>query len=61
MRGDYWIIIAVIILIISLALHQVPLALVSLLFILTGGVSRLWNKYCLRRVDYTRRLSHTQV
>ncbi|MHB8104856.1 MAG: DUF58 domain-containing protein, partial [Dehalococcoidales bacterium] len=42
-------------------LHQVPLALVSLLFILTGGVSRLWNKYCLRRVDYTRRLSHTQV
>jgi uncharacterized protein (DUF58 family) len=61
MRGDAWIFIAVIILIISLALHQMPLALVSLLFILTGGVSRLWNKYCLRRVDYTRRLSHNQV
>jgi uncharacterized protein (DUF58 family) len=61
MKGDYWIILAAIILIISLALHQVPLAMVSLLFILTGGVSRLWNKYCLRRVDYIRRISHKQV
>jgi uncharacterized protein (DUF58 family) len=61
MKGDYWIFFAVIILIISLALHQVPLALVALLFILTGGVSRLWNKYCLRRVEYHRRLSHNQV
>ncbi len=61
MRGDAWIIIAVIILIISLALHQVPLALIALLFILTGGVSRLWNKYCLRRVEYKRRLSQNQV
>jgi uncharacterized protein (DUF58 family) len=61
MRGDAWIIIAAIILIISLVLHQVPLALVALLFILTGGVSRLWNKYCLRRIEYKRRLSHNQV
>ncbi len=61
MRGDYWIIIAIIILIISLALHQVPLALLSFLFILTGGVSRLWNKYCLHRIEYKRCLSHNQV
>ncbi|MBN1160837.1 MAG: DUF58 domain-containing protein [Dehalococcoidales bacterium] len=61
MRGDYWIIIAVIIFIISLAVQQVPLALVSLLFVLTSGVSRLWNKYCLNRVEYKRRLSHKQV
>jgi uncharacterized protein (DUF58 family) len=61
MRGDYWIILAILIFIISLALRQVPLALVALLFILTGGVSRLWNKYCLHRVEYTRRLSHNQV
>jgi len=61
MKGDYWILFAVIILIISLVLHQVPLALVALLFILTGGVSRLWNKYCLRRVEYKRRLSHNQI
>ncbi len=61
MKGDNWIIIAAIIFIVSLALHQVPLAMVSLLFILTGGVSRLWNKYCLRRVEYVRRISHKQV
>jgi len=61
MRGDNWIFIAVIIFIVSLVLHQVPLALVSLLFILTGGVSRLWNKYCLHRIEYSRRLSHNQV
>jgi uncharacterized protein (DUF58 family) len=61
MRGDYWIYTALLILIVSLALHQVPLALVSLLFILTGVVSRLWNKYCLHRIEYKRRLSHHQV
>ncbi len=61
MRGDYWLFIAVLILIVSLALHQVPLALISLLFILTGGVSRLWNRYCLHRVEYRRHLSQNQV
>jgi uncharacterized protein (DUF58 family) len=61
MRGDYWLYVAVLILIISLATHQVPLVLISLLFILTGGVSRLWNKYCLHRVEYRRRLSRNQV
>jgi uncharacterized repeat protein (TIGR01451 family) len=61
MRGDYWLVIAVLILIISLATHQVPLVLISLLFLLTGGVSRLWNRFCLHRVEYRRRLSHNQV
>ena len=61
MRGDYWLFLAVLILIISLALHQVALALICLLFLLTGGVSRLWNRYCLHRIEYRRRLSHNQV
>ncbi len=61
MRGDYWLWLAVLILIISLVLHQVPLALIALLFLLTGGVSRLWNRYCLRRIEYKRRLSRKQV
>jgi len=61
MRGDNWIYFALLILIIALALHQVPLALVALLFVLSGGVSRLWNKYCLNRIEYQRRLSHKQV
>jgi len=61
MRGDYWLVLAALILIISLATHQVPLVLISLLFLLAGGVSRLWNRFCLHRVEYRRRLSHTQV
>jgi uncharacterized protein (DUF58 family) len=61
MRGDYWLLLAFILLIISLILRQVPLALVAVLFLFTGGVSRLWNKYCLTRVEYKRRLSHNQV
>jgi uncharacterized protein (DUF58 family) len=61
MRGDYWLLIAIIILIISLAMHQVSLALISLLFLLTGSVSRLWNRYCLDRVEYRRNLSRNKV
>jgi uncharacterized protein (DUF58 family) len=61
MKGDYWLFFAVLILIISLALHQVPLILICLLFLLTGGVSRLWNRYCLNRIEYHRRLSRQQV
>ena len=61
MRGDYWIWLAVIILIIGIALQQVALALVAFLFLLTGGVARLWNKYCLNRIEYKRRLSYNQV
>jgi uncharacterized protein (DUF58 family) len=61
MRGDYWLLIAVLILIISLAMQQVQLALICLLFLLTGSVSRLWNKYCLHRIEYKRRLSSNRV
>ncbi len=61
MRGDYWLWVAVFILIISLAMHQVALALICLLFLLTGGVARLWNRFCLNRIEYRRQLSHHQV
>jgi len=61
MRGDYWLYFAVLLLIISLALQQAALAMVSLLFVLASGISRLWNRYCLRRVEYRRRLSRSQA
>jgi uncharacterized protein (DUF58 family) len=61
MRGDYWLVIAVIIFIISVALHQVQLALLALLFLLTGGVSRLWNRFCLHRIEFRRHLSRDHV
>ena len=57
MLGDYWLLIPALLFIISLILHQVPLLLVTLLFLLAGVVSRLWGRYCLSRIEYQRRLS----
>jgi uncharacterized protein (DUF58 family) len=61
MKGDYWLFAAVILLIISLAMHQVALLLLALFFLLTGGASRLWNRYCLNRIEYKRTLSRNRV
>ena len=61
MRGELWLVIGIAILILGLILDQVPLVIVSLLFILTGAVSRLWNRFCLRRIEYHRSLSRTKV
>ena len=61
MRGDYWLFITILLLIVSLALHQVSLLLISLLFLLTGGVSRLWSRFCLHRIEYRRGLSRNHV
>ncbi|MFC1864636.1 DUF58 domain-containing protein [Chloroflexota bacterium] len=61
MRGSSWLFIAVLLCIASLILHQVTLLLVSLLVFLSGGVARLWGRYCLHRVDYQRRLSSKRV
>ncbi len=61
MLGGYWLFITVLLFIASLILHQVPLLLISLLFFLTGGVARLWGRYCLSRVEYQRKLSANRV
>ncbi len=61
MLGGYWLFITALLFIASLILHQVPLLLVSLLFFLAGGVARLWDRYCLSRVEYRRRLSANRV
>ena len=61
MRSDYWAYTALLILVIALTLQLLPLALVAFLFLLTSGVSRLWNRYCLHRIDYKRSLSHNRV
>ena len=55
--GSYWLFITALLFFVSLLMHQVPLLLVALLFFLTGGVARLWERYCLTRVEYQRRLS----
>ena len=57
MRGGYWLFIAVVLFVAGLLLHQVPLLLVALLLLLVRGVTRLWERYCLTRVEYSRKLS----
>lgn len=61
MLGSYWLFISALLFITSLVLHSAPLLLVSLLLFLVGGVARLWERYCLSRVDYQRRLSARRV
>lgn len=57
MLGRYWLSIAAVLFIIGLLTHQVPLLLISLLFVLARGVARLWERYCLSRIDFRRQLS----
>lgn len=57
MRGSYWPWIGGALLVLGLVLHQVPLLLVAFLLFLVTGVTRLWEKYSLTRLEYRRRLS----
>ena len=61
MRGTYWLVIAAVLFIVSLVLHQVPLLLISLLLLLVRGVTRLWERYSFARVEYRRHLSTSHV
>ena len=61
MLGSYWLLVSGLLFITSLIVHQVPLLLISLLLFLVGGVARLWDRYCLSRVEYQRRLSAKRV
>jgi uncharacterized protein (DUF58 family) len=54
--GNYWLFTFIILLIISLLTRQVPLLLISMLFLLTGGIARLWDRYCFSRFEYRRRV-----
>ena len=54
MVGNYWLFLTVILLAISFLIHQIPLLLISLLFFLTGSAARLWERYCLSRIEYRR-------
>lgn len=55
--GNYWIFISVALVILSFLINQVPLLLVALIFFLTGAIARLWERYCLSRIEYSRKLS----
>ena len=61
MLDAFWLVAAGVLLVIGLTSQQVPLILVSLLFLLTSGVCRMWNRCCLSRLEYRRRLSSRRV
>ena len=59
--GNYWLIFSFIILVLGFVLHQVPLLLVALVFFFTGSIARLWERYCLARIEYGRKLSSNRA
>lgn len=61
MLGKYWPTAVVVLLILSLLFREALLVFILLLVLLAGGVSRLWNHYCLARVDYRRHLGSSRV
>jgi len=61
MRGTYWPWIAGLLFVIGLIMHQVPLLLVALLLLLVWGLTRLWERYSLTRIEFQRRLSDRRV
>jgi len=57
MKGSYWPWIAGLLFFIGLLMHQVPLLLVALLLLLVRGITVLWERYSLRRIEFRRQLS----
>lgn len=51
----------VILLVLALALQQTLLALFCALLLLTAGLALLWSRWSLRRLAYTRALSHARA
>jgi uncharacterized protein (DUF58 family) len=55
--GNYWLLFSAALLILSVIINQIPLLLVSLIFFLTGSIARIWDRYCLSRIEFRRKLS----
>ncbi len=61
MLGKAWLYITLAILVAAVALQHALLLLIALFFFIASGVARLWARYALERVEYSRRLSETRV
>ena len=59
--GSYWILIAAVLLLVSGPLNSLPLLLISVLLFMLAGVSRLWARYSLTRLDCEFALSSSRV
>ena len=58
---SYWILIAAVLLLVSGPLNSLPLLLISVLLFMLAGVSRLWARYSLTRLDCEFALSSSRV
>ena len=45
----------------GLLLHHTPLVLLALVLLLAAGLSKIWESYCLRGLEYRRHLSQRRV
>jgi len=61
MRGTYLPWIAALLFLVGLIIHQVPLLLVALLLLLVRGLTRVWERYGLVRIEFRRRLSASRA
>jgi uncharacterized protein (DUF58 family) len=61
MFGGYWLLITAVIFIAGLIFHQTFLFLIAILFFLTAGLARLWDHYCLSKVEFKQHLSTHRV
>jgi uncharacterized protein (DUF58 family) len=61
MLGGAWFVITLLLLLLAVILKQAPLFIVAILFFLTSGVARLWSRYSLARLEYSRKLSANRV
>jgi uncharacterized protein (DUF58 family) len=59
--GNAWFFIGFLLVLVAILLRLVPLFLVALLILLASGVARLWVRYALERLEYSRRLSDSRV
>ncbi|MDO8530823.1 MAG: DUF58 domain-containing protein [Dehalococcoidia bacterium] len=57
MMGDAWFLVSILLFLGAAVLRQAPLLLIALLFLITGGVARLWARFVFERVEYRRHLS----
>ncbi len=61
MRGEGWLYVVFGALLASLLFREALLFVVSLILLLTGIVSQLWERYCLVGLTYTRRLAQQRA
>lgn len=55
--GDLWLLLTIALVLVALVAQQASLFIVGGLLLATAGASRLWERYCLSRVEYTRTLT----